>query len=272
MPLTRTPSRNFGMCRCLGSGETPSDNRGCDQVTPEIGITSTPVIDPAAGAHGAIFLVAMSKNGSTYYQRLHALDLTTGAELFNGPQTITATYPGTGDNSNGTNVIFDPSQYKERAALLLLNGQIYTSWASHCDDRPYTGWFMDFNEATLTPTSVLNVTPNGFAGAIWMSAGGLAADSSGYVYALDGSGTFESTLNGNGFPNRGDFGNAFLKLSTSSGLAVNDYFEMQNGVSESSNDVDLGSGGVMLLPDLPTRAITCGSWQLGRAKTGICTL
>ncbi len=115
----------------LGSGESTSDTRSCTQVTPEIGITSTPVIDTAAGTHGAIFLVAMSKNGSTYYQRLHALDLTTGTELFNGPQTITTTFPGTGDNSNGTNVIFDPSQYKERAGLLLLNGQIYTAWASH---------------------------------------------------------------------------------------------------------------------------------------------
>ena len=120
----------------LGSGETSSDDRGCGQVTPEIGITSTPVIDRTAGAHGILYAVAMSKNGSTYFQRLHALDITTGAELEGGPVTVQATYPGTGDNSSGGQVVFDPKQYKERAALLLLNGVIYTSWASHCDFSP----------------------------------------------------------------------------------------------------------------------------------------
>ena len=251
----------------LGTGETPSDPRDCGQVGPTIGITSTPVIDPAAGANGAIFVVAMSLDGSgNYYQRLHALDLTTGAELFGGPHTISATFPGTGDDSNGTDVIFDPSQYKERTGLLLLNGQIYTSWASHCDDRPYTGWFMAFNETTLAQTSVLNVTPNGYDGAIWMSGGGLAADSSGFIYALDGNGTFDTTLNANNFPSKGDFGNAFLKLSSSGGLGVADYFEMDNGVSESSNDEDLGSGGVMLLPDLTDSNNTVWHLAVGAGK------
>jgi outer membrane protein assembly factor BamB len=252
----------------LGSGETASDDRSCSQVTPKIGITSTPVIDRSRGPNGAIYLVAMSKNGGTYFQRLHALDLTTGAELFGGPHTISATFPGTGDDSNGTNVIFDPSQYKERTGLLLLNGQIYTSWASHCDDRPYTGWFMAFNETTLAQTSVLNVTPNGYDGAIWMSGGGLAADSSGYIYALDGNGIFDTTLNAGNLPSKGDYGNAFLKLSTSSGLAVNDYFEMDNGVSESSNDVDLGSGGVMVLPDLTDVGNTVWHLAVGAGKDG----
>ena len=116
----------------------------------------------------------MSKNGSTYHQRLHALDLALGTELFGGPVDIQATYPGTGDNSNGTDVAFDPAQYKERAALLLLNGVIYTAWASHCDIRPYTGWIMGYSESTLAQTSVLNVTPNGNEGAIWMAGAGLA--------------------------------------------------------------------------------------------------
>ncbi len=263
-----TTGQVFWQVSVLGAGETPSDDRGCSQVTPKIGITSTPVIDRTSGPNGALYLIAMSKNGGTYYQRLHALDITTGAELFGGPQTITATFPGTGDNSNGTNVVFDPSQYKERAALLLLNGQIYTSWASHCDDRPYTGWFMAFNETTLAPTSVLNVTPNGYDGAIWMSGGGLAADSSGFIYALDGNGTFDTTLNAGNFPSQGDYGNAFLKLSSSGGLAVADYFEMDNGVSESSNDVDLGSGGVMLLPDLTDANSTVWHLAVGAGKDG----
>ena len=124
----------------VGSGETSSDNRACGEPTPEIGITSTPVIDLTAGPHGTISLVAMSQDASgNYYQRLHALDLVTGIEEFGGPTTIQATYPGTGDNSHNGMLIFDPAQYKERAALLLLNGVIYTSWASHCDIRPYSG-------------------------------------------------------------------------------------------------------------------------------------
>jgi len=95
----------------LKSGETASDNRGCGQVTPEIGITSTPVIDRTRGPNGAVYVVAMSKNGSTYYQRLHALDLALGTELFGGPVDIQATYPGTGDNSSNGSVVFDPAQY-----------------------------------------------------------------------------------------------------------------------------------------------------------------
>jgi len=235
----------------LKSGETTSDNRGCGQVSPQIGVTSTPVIDRAKGPNGAVYVVAMSKNGSTYHQRLHALDLALGTELFSGPVDIQATYPGTGDNTNGTSVVFDPKQYKERAALLLLNGVIYTTWASHCDDRPYTGWIMGYNESTLGQTSVLNVTPNGNEGAIWMAGDGPAADSSGNIYFLDANGDFDATLNGSSFPSDGDYGNAFLKLSTTGGqLAVADYFEMDNEASENGSDTDLGSGGEMLLPDL----------------------
>ena len=135
------------------SGETASDDRGCSQVSPKMGITSTPVIDRGRGPNGAIYLVAMSKNGSTYHQRLHALDLATGAELFNGPKEITAQYPGTGDGSNGTNVVFNPAQYKERMGLLLMNGTLYTAWASHCDITPYTGWVMAHNADTLAATA-----------------------------------------------------------------------------------------------------------------------
>ena len=227
----------------LGSGELASDNRGCSQVTPEIGITSTPVIDPTAGPNGTIYVVAMSKTKSgttTYFQRLHALDMTTGAEEFNGPVTITATFP--------PGPAFDPKQYKERPGLLLLNGQLITTWASHCDDGPYNGWIMAYDQYKLTQTSVLDITPNGSEGAIWQAGGGPAADSSGYIYLLDGNGTFDTTVNSNGFPTKGDFGNGFLKLSNSSGLQVVDFFEPFNTVNESDSDTDLGSGGAMVLP------------------------
>jgi hypothetical protein len=234
----------------LKSGETTSDDRGCSQVSPEIGVTSTPVIDRKAGAHGILYGVAMSKNGSTYFQRLHALDITTGAELLGGPVTVQATYPGTGANSSGGQVVFDPKQYKERAALLLLNGVVYTSWASHCDFSPYTAWIMGYNQTTLAQTSVLDLTPNGNEGSIWQSGGGLAADAQGNIYALIANGTFDATLDANGFPNQQDYGNAFVKVSTTGGaLKLADYFNMSNTASESGADADLGSGGAMVLPD-----------------------
>jgi hypothetical protein len=235
----------------LKAGETPSDDRGCSQVSPEIGVTSTPVIDRKAGAHGILYAVAMSKNSSNYFQRLHALDITTGAELLGGPVTVQATYPGTGANSSGGIVTFDAQQYKDRAALLLLNGVVYTSWASHCDFNPYTAWIIGYNQTTLAQTSVLDLTPNGNEGSIWQSGGGLAADAQGNIYALIANGTFDTTLDANGFPNQQDYGNGFVKVSTTGGvLKVADYFNMSNTVSESGADEDLGSGGAMVLPDL----------------------
>lgn len=233
------------------SGETTSDARGCDQVAPEIGITSTPVIDRSRGPNGAIYLVTMSRNGSTYHQRLHALDLALGTELFGGPADIQATYPGVGIGGDGVNVIFDPKQYKERSALLLLNGVIYTAWASHCDFDPYTGWIIAYSADTLVQTSVLNLTPNGGEGAIWMSGAGLAADDSGNIYFLDANGAFDLTEDALGFPSNGDYGNSFMKLSTTGNqLAVADYFDMDNELAENDTDTDLGSGGAVLLPDL----------------------
>ncbi len=232
----------------LGATETPSDTLGCGQVTPEIGITATPVIDRA---HGAIYFVAMSKNASgTYFQRLHALDVTTGAELFGGPRAVSASYPGTGANSQNGRVVFDPMRYEERAALLLLNGALYTAWTSHCDQDPYTGWIMGFDATTLQQTGVLNVTPNGSRGAFWMAGAGIAADSAGAIYLISGNGTFDETLDANGFPANGDFGNGFLKVSTSGGLAVADYFATFDTTSLSNADADFGSGGLAVLPDL----------------------
>jgi Immunoglobulin domain/PQQ enzyme repeat len=253
----------------LKTGETTSDNRGCGQVTPEIGVTSTPVIDRAIGPNGAVFVVAMSKNGSTYHQRLHALDLALGTEILGGPVDIEATYPGIGDNNNGTNVIFDPAQYKERAGLLLINGVIYTAWASHCDIRPYTGWIIGYSESNLAQTSVLNITPNGNEGAIWMAGGALAADNSGNIFFLDANGLFDTTLNSSGFPIDGDYGNAFMKLSTTNNqLAVADYFEMDNESSENGSDTDLGSGGAMVLPDLSNGSGQTMHLAVGAGKDG----
>lgn len=254
----------------LGANETTSDDHGCGQISPEIGITSTPVIDRQAGAHGTIFVAGMTLDSSgKYHQRLHALDITTGAELTGSPVEIHATYPGTGANSSNGVVVFDPGQYAERAGLLLLNGVIYLGWTSHCDEDPYTGWLMGYNEKTLAQSGVLNLTPNGSEGSIWMAGAGLAADSSGYIYFLDANGTFDTTLTADGFPAQGDYGNGFIKVSTAGGqLTVADYFEMYNTVAESNADEDLGSGGALVLPDQTDASGNVHHLAVGAGKDG----
>jgi len=249
----------------LGAGETTSDDHGCNQVTPEIGITSTPVLDRNAGSHGTLYVVAMSKDSSSaYHQRLHALDITTGAEVSGGPTTIAATYGST---------TFVPGQYEERAALLLANGTVYTSWTSHCDQGEYGGWIIAFDQTTLAMTSALNVAkgasgsgPAGQGPAIWMSGGGPAADTAGNVYVLTANGRFETSLVA-GFPSGGDYGNSFLKIASAAGsLSVADYFTMSGEVAESSDDQDLGSGGIMLLPDLTDASGVVRQLAVGAGK------
>jgi hypothetical protein len=244
----------------LGDGETPSDDRGCGQVTPEIGITATPVIDRNNGANGTLYLVAMSKLATTYHQRLHALNLATGQEVPGSPVEIQASFAGAGPHNDGHgNVTFDPGAYKERPGLLLLNRIIYTSWASHCDIAPYTSWIIGYDESTFAQVKVLNLDPNGTAfssllpdgsgNAFWNSGAGPAADISGNIYALTANGPFETTLTG-GFPSGRDFGDTFLKLSTAGPLNVNDYFTPFDQAISAANDTDLASGGTIVLPDM----------------------
>ncbi len=248
--ISGTTSTFLWKTTTLGSGETSSDPvGGCNQVSPEI---------------------AMSKNASgNYFQRLHALNLSTGAELFSGPQTITATYPGTGDNSSGGNVVFDPKQYKERPGLLQINGTIYTTWSSHCDARPYTSWVMAFSADTLAQTSVLNLVPNGSEGGIWMAGTAPAADAAGNMFFIMGNGDFDTTLNASGFPANGNCGNCFVKLSTSSGLKLADYFTPHNTVAESNADQDFGSGGGILLLDVTDSGGNTRHLSLGAGKDAL---
>jgi hypothetical protein len=232
----------------LAAGETPSDDRGCGQVTPEIGITSTPVIDRT---RNAIYVVAVSKtSGRNYIHRIHALDLTTGAELFGGPTTITATFPGSGANSSNGNVVFDPAQYNERPGLLQVGGAIFTTWGSHCDAGPYSSWVMAYSADTLQQTGVINMVPNGNEGGIWMAGAAPAADASGNIYFIIGNGDFGTTLDSNGFPANKNCGNCFAKISSAMPPALTDYFTPLNTVSESNADTDFGSGGPLLLPDI----------------------
>lgn len=225
----------------LANGETPSDSRSCTQVVPQIGITSTPVIDRSAGPNGTIYVVAMSKDSSgNYYQRLHALDLVTLADRL-APVVIGASYPGA--------PAFVPDQYKERGALLLAQGQIITSWASHCDGGNYNGWVIAYNEATLAQTAVINLTPKGNQGGIWDVAG-VALDSAGSLYTLLGNGIFDTTLTSGGMPVNLDYGNAAVRLTLSgSTFTVADYFTSWNTTAQSVADEDLGSGSPLLIPD-----------------------
>jgi hypothetical protein len=238
-------------------GEVPSDDRGCGQVTPEIGVTSTPVIDRK---RGAIYVVAVSKNASgTYIHRIHALDLTSGAELFGGPTAVTASYPGSGSGSSGGTAFFDPSVYNERPGLLEFNGTIYTTWGSHCDAGAYTSWVMAYSADSLKQTAVLNLVPNGSDGGIWMSGAAPAVDASGNIYFIVGNGTFDTNLNA-GFPSQHDCGNCFAKISSSAPLSLVDYFTPSNTVAQSDQDLDFGSGGPLLLPDLMDASGT--TWHL----------
>ena len=235
----------------LGAGEQTVTSWAWCSFGPEIGISATPVIDRQLGPEGTIFVEAMSVDpAGTSFQRLHALDLATGADRV-PPVDITGVYPGLGDNSDGTNVVFDPRMYIERACLLLLNGVVYLAWSAHCDTRPATSWIMGFDEHTLAQTSVLNLVPNGNLGSMWNSGAGPAADLDGNIYVTLGNGDFDTTFDTNGFPINGNFGCSFVKLSTTGNrLAVADFFAMYNIMDEIAQDLDLSSGSALVLPDM----------------------
>ncbi len=254
----------------LQSGETTSGSFNCSQISPEIGISSTPVIDLSQGPNGAIYVVSMSLDSSgNYHQRINALDITTGAQLFSGPTEVSASYPGTGSSSSGGQVPFVPQKYAERAGLLDWNGGIYTAWTSHCDSAPYTGWIIGYSASTLKQTTILNVTPNGSDGAIWMSGAGLAATPT-KIFFLDANGTFDTTLDINGFPASQDFGNSFIELQMGANgqLQVSDYYATDTTVQQSANDVDLGSGGAMLLPNFNDNNGNSHHLAVGAGKDG----
>jgi hypothetical protein len=221
-----------------------------NSIAPEVGITSTPVIDPTTST---LFVVAFTKevSGATtsYVQRLHALDLATGAEKFGGPVVIRASVPGTGPGSVNGVVSFDAFKENQRPGLLLDNGVVYITWASFDDHTPYHGWVIGYNAQTLQQVAVFNTTPDGGLGGIWMSGAAPAADSAGNIYVVTGNGTFDGGSSTT--PNQ-DYGDTFLELSTAGGgLTLTTYFTPFNQATLDSRDEDLGSGGPVLLPDQP---------------------
>jgi hypothetical protein len=224
----------------LGITPASADGLQCVAIAPEVGITGTPVIDAATGA---LYVVAMTLEyyADNYVQRLHALDLTTGAERPGSPVEIQGSTPGTGDGN--TTVKFKPGLYKQRPGLLLLNGVVYTAWSSHCDAGRYHGWLIGYDAKTLQQVSLYVDTPNWDAGSFWQSGAAPAADAEGNIYVAAGNGTFDTNLGGS------DLAESIIKLSATKGLAVADYFTPFNSTLLSERELDLGSSGVLLLPD-----------------------
>jgi uncharacterized protein (TIGR03437 family) len=223
------------------AGVTPASaaDLGCESITPEIGITSTPVIDPASGT---LYVVAMTEPSSNnYLHQLHALDVTTGAEKPGSPVEIQASVPGQGDGNS--TVQFRPWLYKQRAGLLLLKGVVYTAWSSQCDGGNYHGWIIGYDARTFQQVAVYTDTPNWYAGAFWQGGAAPAADAQGNIYVVSANGTFDTNLGGS------DLGDSIIKLSSGNSLSVEDYFTPYNAAELSEKDIDLGSSGALLLPD-----------------------
>jgi hypothetical protein len=220
----------------------PSALGGETDLVPEVGITGTPVIDPSSGT---LYLVAKTLERGVVMQHLHALDIGSGKEKFGGPVPIDSSIavPGAGAGSSGGEVPFDAATQNQRSGLLLAGGVVYAAWASHNDINPYHGWVIGFDAHTLGVVRVFNADPNGSYGGIWMSADGIAADPTGDLYLLTGNGTFDADLGGI------DYGDSFLRLGAGAGNALDvvDYFTPWNQQDLSAKDLDVGSGGALLI-------------------------
>lgn len=244
------PSSPLWHVSFLGSGNSTlsANNVACPFIEPEVGITSTPVIDARTGT---LYVLARTRKlhalaTNEYRQHLHALAVTTGAEKFSGPVEIHASVHGSGDGSVRGTLAFDPLRENPRAALLLANGLVYLSWASSCDVGPYHGWLMAYGAGSLRQAGVFNTSPDRDDSGIWASDTGPAADQHGNVFAATGNGHFDANDSGR------DYGDTLLKLNFSGQrLQLVDYFAPFNVDALDANDGDLGSGGPMLLPEQP---------------------
>ncbi|MFZ0761144.1 MAG: IPT/TIG domain-containing protein [Candidatus Sulfotelmatobacter sp.] len=226
---------------------------GSGDIYPEVGVTGTPVIDPTTNT---MYLVSTSQNSSqgTFYQRLHALDLATGDEKFSAPVNIAASVAGVGDGSSGGMVSFNAQMENQRPALALAGGTVYLGWSAHEDVSPWHGWFLGYSASDVQQqVAVFNTSPNGGAGGIWAGGGAPAVDSDGNIYVSTGNGAFDA--NNTTTPDN-DYGDSILKLIPATGSTANgenlslvDWFTPDNQNYLSEDDIDLGSGNAMLLPD-----------------------
>ena len=234
---TVVPPKNTDMTGACGGGY--ADFSG------NMGIVSTPVIDPATRT--IYVLVRTKESGVNYVQKLHALDVRNGNERPGSPVIVTAQYAGNGDGSVGNVLTFDSQKQNQRSALALVNGVIYFGWASHCDWGPYHGWLAGYDATNLQPVAAYNTTPNGSAAGIWMAGQGVAADANGNLYLSTGNGSVGYAGNPRDTINRGE---SFLKLTRSgTNLNVTSWFTPNNYSALESGDIDLGSAGLLLIPN-----------------------
>jgi hypothetical protein len=241
-PLWQATMLDVGHGAASGATAVSTTAVNCTNVTPIYGIAGTPTIDLSSGT---MYLVAMSMENGSIVHRLHALDITTGAEKSPGPKVITASVSGTGDGSSGGTISLNPVTEWNRTGLLLMNGSLYISFGAHCDNSPWHGWLLAYNASTFAQKAAYNTTRNAGGGGIWMAAGaGLAADSSGNIFITTGNGTYD------GSP---DFGDSILKMGPFSNgtFPVNDSFTPFDQATLNSQDLDQGAGGIMLVPDQP---------------------
>ncbi len=232
---------------------------GYGDIAPEVGVTGTPVIDPSTQT---LYVVSKSvdSTGTSFYQRLHAIDIINGSEKFAGPATIGGTFPGTGDGTATTT--FVAQQQNQRPGLALANGIVYIAWSSHEDNAPYYGWIMGYDSATLKQMYVANISPNVQWGGIWMNGDAPPVDSDGYVYFLTGNAGFDGNSPG---PPNNDFGDSILKLDGA--LNISQSFTPSDQQMDDMDDADLGSGGATLI-DLPVNGTLPTHLIVGGGKDG----
>ncbi len=238
--LVTTPLWQVSLILNGGSAVPCGATGACSGISPVIGITGTPVID---GLSGTLYVVAFTVENGIYIQRLHALDITTGAEKFTGPTVIEGSVPGTGGGAVGGMVSFQAIHESQRTALLLSNGIVYMGWGTFAY-APWHGWIMGYNAQTMKQVAIYNDTANGKRGGIWNAGSGFAADIEDNIYVLTGDGTFDANTGGS------DYGDSFIRLTPTgtNGLTVADYFTPFNQSYLSTNDLDVGSGGGMIVP------------------------
>ncbi len=241
-----------------GINVVTSGDVSCNDLVPEIGITGTPAIDLSTHT---MYLTAKTKENGQYVQRLHALDITTGAEKFGGPKVIQAQFNGNADG--GKKVTFDPFREGQRTGLLAQNGLVYIAWSSHCDIGPYHGWVLAYDTQTLLQKGVWNSTPNGGLGGFWQGGAGIAADSRDLLYVASGNGTFDKDQKGK------NYGDSIIKLGFNKAgkLVAKDYFTPHDQEFLEITDTDLGSGGVLVIPDRPGKKHPYLLVQVGKEGT-----
>ena len=244
-----SPCVTYWHTQFIPSGETfyTAGDVSTNSIFPDIGILGTPVIDSTSNI---IYLVTKTKNindpGPIVHQRLHALNLADGTEIANSPVELDSSITVPGNCEGGSTIGFNAARENQRPGLALVNGVVYIAWASHGDVDPYHGWVLGFNASTLSRVSAFNTSPNAAEGlgycraGIWMSGGAPAADAAGNLYVITGNGIFDGTS---------AFGDSFLKLSVTSGLALADWFTPMDQLSLDAFDQDLGAGGAAVLVD-----------------------